>query len=365
MSAVRNCDGFVAPGYEAVREAFAAHPSGGSALSVLRHGEPVVDLREGWADVARSRPWDANTLVNVYSVGKPVIALAVLMLVERGLVGLDDPLARHWPGFRAEATVRQVLTHTSGLATFPVPRDASAWADWALLCEDLAGASPEWEPGTVAAEHALTYGHLLGELVRRVDGRTPGVFVAAEIAGPWGLDLGFGLGRAELGRCAELEFDAPDWPARMLGEPGSVHARAVSNPAGARDLAVVNSELWRTAVVPAVNLHATAPALARFYAGLLGGGVLAGKRLLSRELVEEFTATHFTGVDLFIGSLTRWGLGVQIEEDGTWGMGGLGGNAAWADPAGGHAISYVTRRLGDFDRVSALDSSIATVRLLS
>jgi CubicO group peptidase (beta-lactamase class C family) len=361
MSAGQTVDGYVAPGYEAVREAFAGHPSGGSALCVLRRGEPVVDLREGWADVARTRPWAAETLVNVYSVGKPVIALAVLLLVERGLVALDDPIERHWPRFTTDASVRQVLTHTSGLATFPVPRDATAWSDWDLLCDDLAGASPEWPPGSVAAEHALTYGHLLGELVRRVDGRAPARFVSDEIAGPWRLDFGFGV--SDTARCAELEFDRPDWPARMLGEPGSVHARAVSNPAGARDLAVVNSDLWRRAVIPAVNLHATATSLARFYAGLLAGGVLDGRRLLSRELVDDLTSAHFSGIDLFIGSPTVWGLGVQLEPDGTWGMGGLGGNAAWADPAKGHAIAYVTRQLGDFERIGAIDSAISSLRL--
>ncbi|MFI5935932.1 serine hydrolase domain-containing protein [Actinoplanes sp. NPDC051494] len=357
--------GRVSPGYERVRDAFDAHPSGGSALCVLRHGEVVVDLREGWRDAAHSRRWDAETLVNVYSVGKPLIALAVLLLVERGLIALDDPFARHWPRFRTEVSVRQVLTHTAGLVTFPVARDAAAWGDWDLLCADLAGADPEWPPGTVAAEHALTYGHLLGELVRRVTGREPAEFVAAEIAGPWRLDLGFGLGPAALDRCAELEFDRPDRPELMRGEPGSVRARAVANPPGARDLAVVNSTGWRTAVVPAVNLHATAEAVARMYAGLLAGGELGGRRLLGPALVEEMMSAQFTGMDHFIGGETTWGLGVQRDTDGTWGMGGLGGNAGWADPARGHAVGYVTRVLGDFTRVDAFDAAISSVRLLS
>jgi CubicO group peptidase (beta-lactamase class C family) len=190
-------------------------------------------------------------------VGKPVIALAVLLLAERGLLSLDDRMPRLWPQFTTNASVREILAHTAGLPVFPVVRDAQAWSDWDLLCADLAGATPEWTPGTAAAEHALTYGHLLGELVRRVDGRPPAQFVAEEIAGPYGLDLGYGM---PVERCAELEFDTPDWPARMLGAPGSLHARAVSNPAGARDLAVVNSDRWRAATVPAVNLHATAAA---------------------------------------------------------------------------------------------------------
>jgi CubicO group peptidase (beta-lactamase class C family) len=342
--------GFVAPGFEGVREAFAAEPRGGSALAVRQDGEMVVDLREGWRDAARTVPWDAGTLVNVYSVGKPVIALAVLLLVERGLIGLDDPMARHWPGFRTETSVRHVLSHTSGLAMFPVPRPAQAWADWDLLCADLAGAAPEWPPGTVAAEHALTYGHLLGELVRQVDGRAPARFVADEIAGPYRADFGFGLGPADIARCAELEFDSPDRPARMLGEPGSVHARAVQNPAGARDPAVVNSDLWRSASVPSTNLHATADGVARFYAELLTlpvGGMMA--------------TPQFEGVDLFVGSNVVWGLGVQIEPDGSWGMGGLGGNAGWADPAKGRAIGYVTRRLGDFAAVDRIEAALSDV----
>lgn len=363
MAAARTIDGFVAPGYEPVRDAFAAQLPGGSALAVRRHGELVVDLREGWSDAAQTRPWTAETLVNVYSVGKPVIALAVLLLVDRGLVGLDDPIARHWPRFTTDASVRHLLTHTAGLPFFPVPRQSSAWLDWDLLCADLAAASPEWPPGTVAAEHALTYGHLLGELVRRVDGRPPARFVAEEIARPWRLDFGFGV--AEPARCAELEFDRPDRPGLRLGEPGSVHARALENPSGSLDLAVLNSDLWRRSAVPAVNLHATADSLARFYSGLLAGGVLDGHRLLGAALVANLVSAHFTGPDLFIGQDTTWGLGVQIEPDGTWGMGGLGGNAAWADPATGHAIGYATRRIGDFDRVSALDTAISSLRPLT
>jgi CubicO group peptidase (beta-lactamase class C family) len=341
MSADLQLDGWVAPGFEAVREAFADEPRGGSALTVLRDGEPVVELWEGWRDTARTRPWDANTQVNVYSVGKPVIALAAVLLAERGLIGLDDPMARHWPSFQTAASVRDVLTHTAGLPVFPVPRPAAAWADWDLLCADLAAAEPRWAPGTVAAEHALTYGHLLGELVRRVDGRPPAQFVAEEIAGPAGLDFGFGLN--DFSRCADLEFDAPDWPVRNLGDPESLHALAVSNPAGARDLAVVNSPLWRSASIPAVNLHATATAIARFYC---------------IPTVSQLAVRQFEGIDQFLDRTVVWGLGVQIEPDGSWGMGGLGGNAGWFDPASSLAIGYVTRQLGTFATVDRIEAAL-------
>lgn len=337
---------FVAPGFEPVRDAFAADPRGGSALVVLQNGETVVDLREGWRDSARTRPWDDSTLVNVYSAGKPIIALAALMLTS-----LDVPVSYYWPEFTSAATVRQVLSHTAGLPLFPVPRAVEAWADWDLLCADLAAAPAMWPPGTVAAEHALTYGHLLGEIVRRVDGRAPAEFVAAEIARPYHADFGFGLSAADGNRCAELEFDIPARPEMMLGEPGSLRARAVLNPPGARDLSVVNSPMWRSASVPAVNVHATAMGLARFY-----------QELMTRSLGATMAAPQFEGEDLFVGRRVVWGLGVQIEPDGTWGMGGLGGNAAWVDPGRSRAIGYVTRRLGDFTTVDRIERALALSR---
>jgi CubicO group peptidase (beta-lactamase class C family) len=337
-------DGYVAPGFEKVREAFDVDPRGGSALAVIQRGETVVNLREGWRDAARTLPWTPDTLVNVYSVSKPVIALALLLLVQRGRLELDDPVARHWPEFSSGATVRQALTHTAGLPVFPVKRPVEAWADWDLLCADLAAAEPEWPPGTVAAEHALTYGHLIGELVRRVDGRAPARFVREEI----GSELSFGLSSEEIARCADLEFDAPDWPGRNAGDPGSIRARAVANPPGARDLAVVNSDLWRSAVIPAVNMHTTAMAIARFF-----------HELMELPIGAIMSAPQFEGDDLFIGQRTVWGLGVALEPDGTWGMGGLGGNAGWADPRRGQGIAYVTRRLGDFTTVDRIEQALA------
>jgi CubicO group peptidase (beta-lactamase class C family) len=348
-------EGRIAPGYERVRDELGrlvdTGVETGAALTVLRHGEPVVELCAGWSDAARTTPWAPGTLVNVYSAGKPLAALAVLLLVDRGLVGLDDPVARHWPGFAAtDVTVRHVLTHTAGLPVFPVAREATAWADWDGLCADLAAATPQTAPGTAAAEHALTYGHLAGEIVRRVDGRPFGRFVAEEIAGPWGLDLGFALPARDLGRCAELEYGESDWPVGVLGEPGSLRHRALTNPAGAVDLAVVNAPLWRQACVPAVNLHATATGLARFYAGLLAGG--AG--IVRAETAAMLTSAQHTGPDLLLGRTVSWTFGMQVEPDGDWGMGGIGGSCGYAVPARGLAVGFVTRRLSSADRVDRL-----------
>ncbi|XVV12935.1 serine hydrolase domain-containing protein [Actinoplanes sp. CA-131856] len=322
-------EGLIASGFEAVATAFATDPRGGSALTVLRHGEPVVEIYEGWRDAARTQPWTAGTLVDVYSTGKPVIAAAVLRLG----IDLDKPMSAYWPSFQAAVSVRQVLCHTAGLASFPIPRPVSAWADWDLLCADLAAATPSWEPGSVAGEHALTYGHLLGELVRRVDGRSPARFVREE-CGP---DLLYALTPAEQARCAELEYSSPDWLAATLAR-----SSMLANPPGAFDVDVVNSPLWRQATIPAVNLHTTATAIARFYA----------------FSAADLPVPQYTGPDLFIGEEVTWGYGVQFEPDGSWGHGGTGGSAGWYDPARDLAIGYVTRRLGDFAAVDRVEQAL-------
>ncbi|SCF08441.1 CubicO group peptidase, beta-lactamase class C family [Micromonospora chaiyaphumensis] len=353
-----------APVRDCFHDLFATGRETGAALAVWYDGAPVLDLVGGTRAavppgavvpaVGAEAPWRPDTLVNVYSVGKPVVALCLLLLVDRGRVDLDAPVSAYWPGFRAPATVRQVLAHTAGLPAFPVPRPAAAIADWGLLCADLAAAEPEWAPGSVAGEHAWTYGHLVGELVRRVDGRPVGRFLAEEIAGPWRLDLGFGLDAADQRRCADLSYADPGWPVRMLGEPGSLRARAVGNPAGGLDVAVVNGPLWRGTEFPAVNLHATASALARLYAGLLAGGTLDGVRRFSPDLVAEATRTQYEGPDLLLDRPVSWTLGMQWEPDGSWGMGGIGGSSAWADPERGYTFAYATARLADHDRVEEL-----------
>ncbi|MGW5668467.1 serine hydrolase domain-containing protein [Micromonospora sp. NPDC003776] len=352
------------PVRDCFHDLFAGGRETGAALTIWYDGQPVVDLIGGSRSavppgaavpaVRAGDPWRPDTLVNVYSVGKPVVALCLLTLVDRGLVDLDVPVSAYWPEFRTPASVRQVLSHTAGLPAFPVPRPAEAVADWALLCADLAAAEPEWTPGSVAGEHAWTYGHLAGELVRRVDGRPVGRFLAEEIAGPWRLDLAFGLAAADQRRCADLSYADRAWPDRTRGEPGSLRARALDNPAGGRDVAVVNSPLWRGAEIPAVNLHATAPALARLYAGLVAGGTLDGVRLFSPELVVEATRVQYDGPDLVLDRQAYWTLGMGWEPDVSWGMGGIGGSSAWADPQRGYTFAYVTARLADHDRVEDL-----------
>jgi CubicO group peptidase (beta-lactamase class C family) len=362
VTAVR---GHADPGFEAVRDAFAdlldRGAESGASLAVVHRGRLVVDLVGGWRDAHRSVPWTPDTVVAVYSVSKPFAAAGLVMLVDRGLVGLDDAVHTYWPEFPDDGTtVRHVLTHTAGRPAFDRPRPKEAYADWHLLCADLAAAAPLWTPGTTAAEHALTYGHLVGELVRRVDGRTPGRFFAEEIARPWSLEAGFGVPPGA--EVADLAYGDPDWPETSLGPSGSLRRRALANPAGCRDLDVLNGPLWRATEVPAVNLHATARGIARFYAGLLAGGILDGHRVMRPETVAEMVRVQHSGPDLLLGNDVEWTLGMQVDPDGTWGMGGIGGSVGYADPTLDYALAYATRHLAGFDRVDAL--AAATVASL-
>lgn len=218
----------------------------------------------------------------------------------------------------------------------------------------LARATPEWEPGTAHAEHALTYGHLLGEVVRRVDGRTLGTVWREDVAAPLGLDFQIGLTDDEVARVAELELSTASWPQDVGGAPGSLRERAVDNPAGARDLAVLGSDLWRRSEIPAVNGHGTARAIARFWSAVSGG---LGQQVLSSRLRDQLLSPVATGPDPLLDRQVTWGLGVQFE-DSYVGMGGLGGSDGLADLARGYSFGYVTRRLADHARSIALTDAV-------
>jgi CubicO group peptidase (beta-lactamase class C family) len=347
--------GTVAPGFEPVREAFAAgfaeRGEVGAALAVIVDERLVVDLVGGSASDDRPAPWQPTTIANAYSVVKPMTAACALLLVERGSIDLDDPVARSWPEFAAAGkegiTVRQLLAHQAGLTLFEKPLALETLLDWDAMVWVLAASAPEWPPGTAHGEHVVTYGHLVGELVRRVDGRSLGTFFREELAGPWALDYHVGLGPAEQLRAAQLRA-APGFSA-PLGRPPEIV-----------EPDIVNGAAWRAAEIPAVNGHGTAVAVARFYAGLAAGGELDGVRLLSPGLVAEATARpQLVAHDRVLDQTTAWGLGPQVDEYG-FGLGGLGGSGGWWG-APGYALGYVTRLLSSHERVEAVDDAVRDV----
>jgi CubicO group peptidase (beta-lactamase class C family) len=311
----------------------------------------VVDLWGGYADVGRQRLWDAGSLVQPYSVSKPFAAVCALRLVQAGRLDLDGPVQRYWPGFCAPATVRQVLSHQAGVVMLDQQVPTEAFYDWDWMCALLAAQQPAWPPGTAHGESALFYGHLVGELVRRVDGRSIGRFLAEEICGPAGLDFAFGLSPPQQARAVDLTgLDDAFRAGNAAGRP-ALYQLATANPPGAQDGAVVNGAAWRAAQIPAVNGHGTATAVASFYHLLAAGG------LLSPGMLAEAVTPQCAGPDRVLGDDKVWGLGFGISGDG-YGMGGLGGSYGGASTADGYTIGFVTGSVGSHDRADKLENTL-------
>ena len=347
--------GFTAARFGSVRECFAevvaAQPGTGAGFAAWCDGRPVVDLWGGYANQERSRPWEADRLVQPYSVSKPFAAVCALRLVQAGRLELDAPVQRYWPQFRAPATVRHILSHQAGVVALDQPAPTEAFYDWDWLCALLADQEPSWEPGTAHGESALFYGHLVGELVRRVDGRSVGRFLREDVCGPLGLDFAFGLSPSQQARTVDLTgLGEAFWAANASGKPG-LYRLALGNPPGAHDGRVVNSAAWRAAEIPAVNGHGTARAVAGFYHALAAGG------LLSPGMLAEAVTPQCAGPDRVFGEDNAWGLGFGIGDDG-YGMGGLGGNYGGTSTAGGYSLGFVTGSAGNFDRVDALENTL-------
>jgi CubicO group peptidase (beta-lactamase class C family) len=351
-----NCD----PHFAGVRDTFAAGFERGDELGasvcVTVEGETVVDLWAGWADAARSRPWTRDTLVNVYSTTKGMTAICALRLVDAGLLDLDAPVAQYWPEFAAAGKealpVRQLLCHRAGLPAVRRPLSTDALYDWDAMVAALAEQEPWWTPGEMHGYHALTYGFLVGELVRRITGRSPGTYFREEIAEPLGLDFHIGLPDRLEGRVAELvqgpihPGDGPNLLELIFGDRESVVSKAFINPP--IEPTAANSREWRAAEIPAANGHGTAADLARVYAALSLGGEIDGVRVLSPRVIEEARTEHSLGKDEVLPLVTRFGLGFAMptQEEPTgpnprvFGHAGMGGSYGQADPESRMSFGY-------------------------
>jgi len=347
--------GHVEPAFELVREAFhqalRAVPGSGAALAIWHDGHWIVDLWGGAANAGGTASWQRDSIAQPYSTTKPFAAMCALVLVNRGLLDLDAPVQRYWPEFVAPTTVRHVLSHQAGIVVLDEDVPTETFYDWDRMCSLLAQQEPSWEPGSGLGESALFYGHLVGELVRRVDGRTPGPFLREEICGPAGLDFVIGLGEDEQARAVDLTFDNEEF--RRINADGrpELFQRAISNPPGAEDVYVVNSRAWRSAEIPAVNGHGTARGVAGLYAALLRG------ELLSPAITQEATSAVCSGPDLILGEDVEWGLGFGVDDDG-FGMGGIGGSMGVASTRGNYAMGFVPGAIGTFDRADALEGAL-------
>jgi CubicO group peptidase (beta-lactamase class C family) len=334
----------------AFRDNFADRGEVGAAVAVFVDGVLVVDLVGGWADAARTRRWQPDTLVDVYSVGKAMVALLALQLVDEGLLGLDHPVTSVWPEFGAGgkegATVRHALCHRAGVPAIRAPLTNEDLWDWETMTGALADTEAWWVPGTRHAYHTNTYGHMVGELVRRAGGALPGDRLAA-LAGPLAADVWCGLPTDQQARCAEVIWafggstPVVDFSG-MTGDELMVNLGYV-NPPGYSSMGVANTAQWRTAQVPSTNTHATATGIARIYRALLEPDLL-----LSPALLAEATSPQSVGYCPVLGEEATFGLGFTPTTSrrpfgpnpSAFGHFGTGGAVGFADPDAGVAFGY-------------------------
>jgi CubicO group peptidase (beta-lactamase class C family) len=354
-------EGTVAPGFEHVRDAFTSNFSRGDAyedvgasLAVYRGGRLVIDLWGGYRDSARARPWTRDTLINVWSTTKGITATAVALLVDRGKLAYDDLVAKHWPEFAANGkgaiTVAQLLSHQGGLPGFSEPTSVEDFYDWERVTSRLARQAPMWPAGTKNSYHAMTFGFLAGELVRRVSGMPVGVFVARELCGPLGAEVFIGLDAALEPRVAEMIKPSIEPDLAAMNLPPEAIA-GLTNPAVEAERP--NSRAWRAASVPAANGHATAMGLARIYGAVADGGSLDGARLLSPQTITRMTTVQTTRPDLMLGFSPNWamgfatnGIGVYGPNPRAFGHSGWGGSFGCADTDAKVGIGYTMNRMG-------------------
>ncbi len=364
--------GLCEPGFEAVAAAFEKnfklHGEVGASVCVQLGGRTVVDLWGGFRDPQRTQPWQADTVSIVFSCTKAATALCAHILVDRGLLDLNAPVAQYWPEFaqagKQDATVVMALNHTLGLPALRAPVPLGAFADWSYMVQRLAAEAPFWPPGTRVGYHMATYGWLVGELVRRVSGQSLGRFFHQEVALPLGLDFWIGLPPAVGKRVAPLlpyvrRVDTPRtrFMEQVQTDPTSVPHLALLNNGRYK----ADSPAMRAAEVGGTGGVSNARALAGLYAPLANGGALYGVRLLSAQRIEAmrqcsaqtpFDATLCLPTRFGQGFMLRMGNGAAAQGqslrigESAFGHAGMGGSIGFADPAIGMSLGYTMNQLG-------------------
>jgi len=348
------------PRFERVREAFTANFAQGletgASVCVMLDGEPVADLWGGFKDAACTRAWEADTICNVMSVTKAMSATCLHVLVDRGLVDLDAPVARYWPEFAANGKagikVRWLLDNRAGLPVLADDLWPGAILDWQAMTDALAAQAPMLTPGGEPAYHIRTAGFLVGEVVRRVSGRSLGQFFREEIAQPYGIDFAIGLTPDEQARCADF---IPQTAGTLLDaglhQAGSMVARAARQLPKPLDY---NAAAYRAAQIPSTNGHGNGRSVARFYALLACGGELGGRRLMRRETLDAALVMQHQARESVMGRQYRQALGFLLNtpEDfevgpnpNAFGLLGAGGALGFTDPDRRLSFGYVENRM--------------------
>jgi CubicO group peptidase (beta-lactamase class C family) len=315
----------------------------GGSVAVFVDGQPVVDVWGGFSDPEQTKPWQRDTITNVFSVTKTMTALCALILADRGELDLDAPAGRYWPEFAAagkeKVLVRHLLSHTAGLPDWTGPIEELY--DWPSVTARLAAQAPQWEPGTAAGYHSLTQGFLVGEVVRRITGQSVGDFFAANVAGPLGADFHLGLPAEHDPRVA-LAVPPPSQNEDYAAGAGASSApRTAATAIRVRD---ANSMAWRRAQIPAASGFGNARSVALVQSVLACGGAVHGRRILSQAICDRAREAQFDGVDRILGRSMRWGLGYGLFGRGL-GWGGWGGAIVMIEPDTHLVVAYVTNQM--------------------
>ena len=357
------CDPRFARVRDAFAENFAKRGEVGAAVSVVVDGRCVVDLWGGHADKAKTTPWNRDTIVNVWSTTKGLCAMCAHRLADQGKLDLDVPVANYWPEFAAAGKgsikVTQLLNHKAGLAAIRAPLQLDDVFNWTRVTEELARQEPWWTPGSKHGYHAITFGWLVGEVVRRVSGKSLGTYFRDEIARPLGAEAYIGIGPEFDARTAETIFAPPPQPgepnliAEMLKDPTSVSAMAIFNPPALFQATTTNSRAWRAAEIPGANGHANARGLARIYGALARGGEIDGIRVLSARQIGRCYTEQSNGPDAVLPITTRFSLGFMLSQPEAmlgpnpraFGHPGAGGSLGFADPDAKVGFGYVMNQM--------------------
>jgi CubicO group peptidase (beta-lactamase class C family) len=369
---VISIEGDVAPGFERVRDVFEdnfeGHGDVGAAVCVYRHGRKVVDLWGGLADARTGRPWKADTLQLVYSATKAATATCAHLLAQGGELDLDKPAAWYWPEFaaqgKADIPVRWLLSHRAGLPVIDKPLPLADLLAWDPMAAALAAQRPVWEPGTAHGYHGRTFGWLVGEVIRRVSGRSVGTFFAEEIAGPAGLDFYIGLPAAERNRVSRMVIDEPPGaevayiPPDQIPEQFRPLVAAFTDPDSLMNRAFglsvpdidFNSPEMQAAEIPSSNGICTADGLARLYAALIGE--VDGVRILDDAALAGAITEQAAGPDRVLLVPTRFASGYMLPTEesplggpASFGHPGRGGSLGYGDPESGVAFGYVVSHI--------------------
>jgi CubicO group peptidase (beta-lactamase class C family) len=367
------------PRYESVRTTLAGQldrgEDVGASVAVYVHGEPVVDIWGGWADPEKTKPWERDTITNVWSTTKTMTFLCMLMLHDRGELDFHAPVATYWPEFaqagKEKIEVRHIMGHTAGLSGWEEPMANEDLADWDLCTARLAGQAPWWEPGTASGYHAVTQGYLIGEILRRITGESIGTWFAREVAKPLEADFFIGLPASEHHRVSDVIPPPPIDVAAMEGQVSDLMVKTFLNPP--LDASLAHQEWWRRAEIPAANGQGNARSVAAVQSIIAGRGEARGVRLLSPGATDAIFEVQAEGVDLVLGVPERMGMGYGLsnppEMPGgprTCYWGGYGGSVIIMDQDAALTVCYVMNRMesglvGDLRGANIVAAAVASL----